>query len=148
MRTRLTITALIISISLMGQGRMNEKRTMEEKHIDFSKEVIYFELSGLIEIDGHLFLNDTCACPFVYTANLDGITIMNSCSKCKYEHRTCQKEECTIIHLVPLRSTLTDPSWVYPFHLKPYLENVPEHILNGISVDHLEMIYDTIYSGW
>jgi hypothetical protein len=81
------------------QEKINEKRVIKEKHIDFNKGYLYFELHGLIEIDGHIFLNDTMSCPIVYKADLEGIEIINECNKKEYEYRKCDKKGCEIIHL-------------------------------------------------
>jgi len=99
---------LFVSISVFSQKRMNEKRVMKEKHINFTEEIIYFNLSGLIEIDGHTFLNDTCKCPIIYYANLDGVTIIDTCTNIKYDHRICGKPGCTIIHLTVQQITLSN----------------------------------------
>jgi hypothetical protein len=75
-------------------------------------EPIYFqcELQGLIEIDGHTFLNDTCDCPIIYKATLDKITI-SDCNGKEYTHRICGKEGCEIIHLVKQIETV-----IYPYN--------------------------------
>jgi len=111
MKKQLIIIGLLLSVLVVlnGQKRMNESRTMKEKHIDFTEEVIYFELSGFIEIDGHIFKNDTCKCPIIYTADFDGITIMDTCTKTKYMRRICDKPGCKILHLTKIEVTLTDP---------------------------------------
>ena len=62
---------------MLFRSRLSEKRVIDKKHIDFSVEMIYFELSGVIEIDGHQFINDTCNNHVVYTANLTEVSIFD-----------------------------------------------------------------------
>lgn len=83
-----------------AQSKMNEQRCIKESHIDFTKEYIYFTIHGLIEIDGHIFKNDTCKCPIQFQANLEGIVIIDTCQNIKYEYRKCSKPDCKIIHLI------------------------------------------------
>ena len=120
MKTTLLFILLLITGSGDAQKHMTEKSVMKESHIDFSKEIIYFGLSGRIEIDGHTFINDTCKCPIFFVANLDGITIIDTCTKTKYEHRKCNVKGCTIIHLqIPEdKPTLTKP-WYTPYLTHP-----------------------------
>ncbi len=89
----------VLPVITQAQQRMTEKQVMKESHIDFSRQYIYFTLSGKIEIDGHLFKNDTCKCPIIYQATLDGVTIIDTCAKVKYFHRKCNLKGCKIIHL-------------------------------------------------
>ena len=108
------ILTCVITSGAMAQPKLTEKQVLKNKHIDFSKEIIYFELSGLIEIDGHTFLNDTCKFPIIYTANLDGISIFNKSTKQKYNVRKCESEGCKIIHLVKvtnLQDYITFSNW-------------------------------------
>ena len=110
----------VISMGAMAQAKLTEKQVMKNKHIDFSKEVIYFELSGLIEIDGHIFLNDTCKSPIIYTANLDGISIFDKSTKQKYNVRKCEREGCKITHLIKeanLQDYITFPQWQHGIQL-------------------------------
>ena len=119
MRTLLTILVLTISVNLCGQIKMKEQRAMKESHIDFTKEYIYFTIHGLIEIDGHIFKNDTCKCPIQFQANLEGITIIDTCLNMKYEYRKCEKVNCPIVHLVkkePPQNNLIIPGWNYKFN--------------------------------
>ena len=109
----------MLAVAASGQKRMNEKRVIKEKHIDFTTEVIYFELHGMIEIDGHVFMNDTCKCPIIYYANLDGVTLIDTCRNVKYSHRTCDKPGCKIIHLVEIQPVLTDPVYYQPWRFEP-----------------------------
>jgi hypothetical protein len=52
------LALLFISGLLFGQT-VNEKQAILKSHIDFTKEYIWFTLSGKIEIDGHTLINDT-----------------------------------------------------------------------------------------
>lgn len=104
----------VIFNGALAQKQLSEKQVMKNKHIDFSKEVIHFELSGLIEIDGHTFLNDTCKVKIIYIANLEGISILNEKTKQKYTLRKCGREGCRIIHLVkdnPIQDLIISPQW-------------------------------------
>lgn len=112
------VCMLLIFYGAFGQEKLNEKQVIKKSHIDFSKEVIYFELSGLIEIDGHTFKNDTCKSPIIYTSNLEGISIFDKITNQKYIHRKCDVEGCIIIHLVKeqiLNDYLTSPNTQWDF---------------------------------
>ena len=112
-------TILLLLIPFLGFGQINEQRAMKERHIDFTKEYIFFTIHGLIEIDGHAFKNDTCKCPIQFQANLDGILIIDTCSKIQYEHRICGIKGCKIIHLKKkdeLKLKLPDS-----LHFNPYV---------------------------
>ena len=108
------LCTVIFSASAAGQTRLNEKQVMKKKHIDFSKEVIYFELSGKIEIDGHTFINDTCKSPIIYTSNLEGISIFDKDTKVKYTVRKCERKGCKTTHLIKetnIQDYITIPQW-------------------------------------
>lgn len=109
------VLATIFSASAIGQTKLNERQIINKKHIDFSKEVIYFELSGKIEIDGHTFVNDTCKSPIIYTSNLERISIFNKDTKEKYTVRKCERIDCNVIHLVKEKENYinynTMPNW-------------------------------------
>ena len=62
MRTLFFIIGITLCTMVQGQLRLNEKQVMKQKHIDFSTQVIYFELSGIIEIDGHIIQNPLNLC--------------------------------------------------------------------------------------
>lgn len=68
-------------------------------------------IHGRIEIDGHVFLNDTCKAPIIYQANLDGITIIDTLTKQTYTHRHCEKQGCKIIHLSKYLQVIDAPIW-------------------------------------
>lgn len=76
---------LLTLITLNSFGQMNEKRALKEKHIDFSKEYLYFELTGLIELNGVIFRNDTCSCPIIYKATIEKVELINKCTKVSYD---------------------------------------------------------------
>lgn len=92
----LIILLLFISFSTFAQK--NEKDCMNDKHIDWKTEYIFFELSGLIEINGHIFKNDTCKEPVIWSATVNKITI--SKGEIEYTVRDCGDKNCKIIHLV------------------------------------------------
>jgi hypothetical protein len=105
MKKIIYLLLIVYSVNSYAQDKMSERRAMKEKHIDFTKEYLWFELSGLMEINGHIFKNDTSSCPIIYTANLDGITIKD-CNGKVYKKRNCNKKGCSIIHLQPKNETV------------------------------------------
>lgn len=123
---------LLTGTVCLAQEKMTEKQVMKESHIDFSRQYIYFTLHGLIEIDGHIFKNDTCKCPIIYQATLDGITIIDTCIKVEYVHRKCNVKDCNIIHLTKDEPILIRDPYRY--------FQVPDHI----DLNTHEIGYDTI----
>ena len=121
MKKLLLILLFALPIITQAQQKMTEKQVMKESHIDFSRQYIYFTLHGLIEINGHIFKNDTCKCPIIYQATLDGITIIDTCIKVKYVHRKCNVKGCKIIHL----TKETEPEITYPYwpNVQPLLDH-------------------------
>ena len=95
----LFIGASFVSVS-QKTDTINERQAMKEKHIDLTKQLVYFVIHGLIEIDGHVFKNDTCADPVLFIADLSGIKIKRKNDPIEYKHRKCEKEGCNIIHLI------------------------------------------------
>jgi hypothetical protein len=81
------LLTLVLSLSVLTSfsQTMNEKRALKEKHIDFSKEYLYFELTGLIELNGIIFNNDTCDCPIIYKATINNTELVNKCTNEKYD---------------------------------------------------------------
>ncbi len=74
---------------------------VNEKFIPFTESnIVFMRLLGLIEIDGHIFNNDTCSCPIIYKADLNGIEIKDTCTYIEYKYRKCDKKDCPIIHLI------------------------------------------------
>jgi hypothetical protein len=117
------IFPLLLLLTVVGcvpvpAQKMSEKQAIEKSHIDFTKQYLFFTIHGLIEIDGHIFKNDTCKCPIIFQATIDDITIIDTCTKTKYTHRVCKIKGCPIIHL-EVESGYTapaiQPSWRY-FH--------------------------------
>ena len=93
------ILLILIPIYSFSQKPLDEQDVINKSHIDFKKESILFTLSGLIEIDGHTFKNDTCKCPIIYTADLSGVEIKDKCNERKYRVKYCAKINCPVIHL-------------------------------------------------
>ena len=62
--------------------------------------MLYFSISGKIEIDGQVFINDTSRHKIVYIADLDKIILRDVSRHINYIHINCNKEGCDIIHLV------------------------------------------------
>lgn len=108
MKAKLLIFLLLLGSICQAQQKMTEKQVMKESHIDFTKQYIFFTLHGLIEIDGHTFKNDTCKCPIIYKATLDGVTIIDTCKKVEYTHRKCNEKGCKIIHLIKSESDVIE----------------------------------------
>jgi hypothetical protein len=110
------LCAALFSQTVFSQKTMNEQRAIKERHIDFTKEYIFFTIHGLIEIDGHTFKNDTSKCPIRFQANLDGISIIDTCAKVKFKHRICRHTNCKIIHLEKQEESILNiqPPWNYP----------------------------------
>jgi hypothetical protein len=121
-------TITIISDSICNvqskncKKKLTEQQIIKHNHIDFTKEYISFVIHGLIEIDGHIFLNDTCKNPVIYESDLDGITILKNSTK--YKHRNCNVKGCNIIHLEPINMYSTDPSM---YQLSPHTFDVINH---------------------
>jgi len=92
-----------------GLKPISQKKAIEKATIDFSKEVLIFKLTGIIEVDGHIFDNDTSRHAIYYIANLDGVTLKDTVSDITFTHRTCTKPGCKIIHL-EMENTWTIPS--------------------------------------
>lgn len=131
------LIALTLSVNLFCQHKMTEKEAINKDHIDFTKEYLWFKIHGLIEIDGHTFKNDTCHCPIIFQANLDGVTIIDTCFKQEYTHRNCGVKNCKIIHLVKKAEPIYQPSNRYPFWL------------NGVNTNPCsspKLIYDSNHS--
>lgn len=112
--------------------KLTEQQIIKNAHIDFIKEYISFVIHGLIEIDGHVFLNDTCKSPVVYKADLDGITIIKD--GIKYKHRKCNISGCNIIHLEPIDTYLTDPIFKSVLHCTPNIDQVPMQIGSDLKI--------------
>ena len=99
MKAQATILLILLSVATFGQNKVSEKQAIQKSHLDFTKEYLWFEMSGQIEIDGHIYKNDTC--PIIYEANLDEVRIYSKCDPDQlYEHRTCSVKGCNIIHLI------------------------------------------------
>lgn len=106
MKKLIFILMAMVSLAAFSQEKLTEKDVIKNSHIDFTKQYISFVISGMIEIDGHIFKNDTCKSPILYRSNLDEVVLIDSLSGTRYEHRTCGKEGCKIIHLTKKESIL------------------------------------------
>lgn len=84
MKKTLILLLTALSLNLFSQDKMNDKQAMKEKHIDFSTHYLYFELFGLIELNGVIFENDTCQCPVMYKATIDKVELYDECTKQAY----------------------------------------------------------------
>lgn len=99
MKKIFSILLIAISAVAYSQNKISEKDAIKKEYIDFDKEVLFFKLHGMIEIGAHTFKNDSCKCPILFFANLEGVIIQDTCSKAKYTHRKCNIKNCKIIHL-------------------------------------------------
>ena len=131
-------------VSLMAQSKFSERDAIKESHIDFTTHYIWFVLTGQIEIDGHEFDNSEADCPIIFQANLDGVTIIDTCTGIKYTHRTCNKKGCKVIHLVRKEDPpITNPNW----YTLPKLDyNSFYHSEKGFLLDSIKTekyIYET-----
>ena len=99
MKKLIFILMAMVSLAAFSQEKLTEKDVIKNSHIDFNTQYISFVITGMIEIDGHIFKNDTCKSPILYRSNLDEVVLMDSLSGTRYEHRTCGKEGCKIFHL-------------------------------------------------
>lgn len=124
MKKLLTIILIAVSTFVYCQNKITEKEAIKKEYIDFSKEVLFFKLHGLIEIVGHTFKNDTCKCAILYFANLDGVVIKDTCSKVIYTHRKCNIKNCKIIHLAQ-GIMLQEPEDIYNRWNLPFDNNDP-----------------------
>jgi len=93
------IIILLFALTLSAQIKFGERDAIEKGHIDFTTHYIWFVLTGQIEIDGHAFDNSKTDCPIIFQANLDGVTIIDTCTGIQYTRRTCNKKGCKVIHL-------------------------------------------------
>lgn len=112
--------------------KLTEQQIIKNTHIYFTKEYISFVIHGLIEIDGHIFLNDTCKSPVIYKSDLDEITIIKDGAK--YKHRKCNIKGCNIIHLEPIDIYLTDPIFKSVLHCTPNIYQVPMQIGSDLKI--------------
>lgn len=90
MKKSLLIIFCLISLNGFGQTRY---------------EKVYFQtkIPGLIEIDGHVFNNDTCSAPIYFIATFEKNTFIELVSHKKYYFKRCDKIGCEITHLTEIR---------------------------------------------
>lgn len=123
----------LLSITSFAQTKINEQDAIKKTHIDFNNEYLFFTISGLVEIDGHTFLNDTCKDPIVYEATINEIRLHNKTTD--FTHRKCEAKGCKIIHLTKLEpifsSTSQENRYYFDHTLCPFA--IPQNplILNG-----------------
>lgn len=107
---------LILFCAILSAQPMSEQEAMDESHIDFKTQYIYFVIDNDIEIDGHSFNNNDEE-HIIFRADLDGITIIDTSSNVKYTHRKCNVGDCELIHLVEKGYSIPD---AYEYYIKPY----------------------------
>lgn len=120
------------TLEIKPKKKLTEQQIIKNTHIYFTKEYISFVIHGLIEIDGHVFLNNTCKSPVVYKADLDGITIIKD--GIKYKHRKCNIKGCNIIHLEPIDTHLTDPIFKSGLYITPSIDHMPIQIGSDLKI--------------
>ena len=95
------LTIILLSICSIGFGQTIEQSgyTFKTKSL-IGKKGFEYVLTGLIEVDGHTFQNDTCKHPFKLIVNLKGSKIVRSReTDIVYYERDCETPNCGIIHL-------------------------------------------------
>lgn len=112
------ILFLIFTVGCAAQTNLSERDAINKDHIDLTKQQVYFEIHGVIELNGHAFLADTCADPFMFFANADGIKICRKENVVEYKHRRCGVKDCPILHLELIVAiiTPTPQPWYYRFN--------------------------------
>lgn len=143
------LIVLLFALTLPAQIKFGERDAIEKGHIDFTTHYIWFVITGQIEIDGHTFDNSETDYPIIFQANLDGVTIIDTCTQIQYTHRTCNKKGCKIIHLVRKEEPqVENNNWftypmVYPIDDG---SNLFYHVEKGFLLDSIKtdkMIYET-----
>ena len=99
MKTLFILFALLMVGCTASAQQLSERDAIDKDHIDLTKETVYFTIHGLVEVDGHTFINDTSANPFMFFANVDGIKITRKGLDGEYRHRVCTIKGCPILHL-------------------------------------------------
>ncbi len=111
MKTIILIGTMFVAMNCFAQGNLSERETIANHHIDLTKEQIYFVIHGLVELDGHTFLSDTCSDPFMFFADADGIKICRKENVAEYKHRRCGVKDCPILHLTVNVIVLPQTQW-------------------------------------
>jgi len=109
---KLIIGLLLFTVTISAQISIQDSHYMDERIKLTSHSAIEIEtkLTGMFEIDGHLFNNKTAKDPIYFKATLDGIKIYDS--KKEYHKRKCNVDSCKTIHLEPkLNGTLLINGW-------------------------------------
>ena len=102
------IFAIVLSVPAFSQ-QLSEIDAIKKDHIDLTKETVFFIIHGLVEVDGHTFVNDTSANPFMFFANVDGIKITRRGLEGEYRHRVCGLKNCPILHLELILNVSVSP---------------------------------------
>lgn len=64
------------------------------------------KIKGIIEVEGHLYKNDTLKLPFIFNYNLYGVEIKKE--NFKYKRVKCSIDNCKIIHLIKEYQNITN----------------------------------------
>lgn len=100
MKKLFIITALMLTANLSAQNIKFDTGTHDPILItsDTGNRIkVKIELSGKIEIYGHVFENKKSKDPIIYEADISEIKIYNS--KGNYQKRYCSESKCDILHL-------------------------------------------------
>ena len=113
----LTLLLFTLASSYSQRRTYGQKQCIKEKSINLKTTQILFVIEGLIEIDGHTFLNDTCENPIIFKSTIEGVEIKKlRPHEINYTHRKCDKSGCNIIHLQEIKESEFDFNNVYPFN--------------------------------
>lgn len=102
MKKLFIIAVLIITANLSAQTLIQDSHYIKngiDVRENYKPILVDMRLKGFVEIDGHLFNNNTSKDPVNFKADLDGIKIYDS--KKEYQKRKCNIENCKTIHLEP-----------------------------------------------
>ena len=118
------ILMLFLTCGLFAQDKLDEQAVIKNCHIDFNNQYIFFSISGVVEYDGHEFVNDTSSNPFIYSATLDEVKIFRKDNPNElYEHRKCETAGCKIIHFTKKalynRGNLYLPNYLPNYKITP-----------------------------
>lgn len=123
---------LVIVVSLaVAQKPLTEKQAIQKDKIDLKKEYVYFIIHGQVEINGHIFINDTCAAPIMFEARLTGIKIWDG--KTEYQYRDCGVVDCSIVHLTEKVTVMQYNPNIWWRNTIP-VQGVPVPLINDINL--------------
>jgi len=95
-------------------------KDIQEIKVTDLKKIRVFKITGLIEIDGHIFLNDTCKVPVMFSCSANKVRIYKKEDDniVDYKYRQCKKKYCDVLHLeiyiVPYKNKINSFWEFYP----------------------------------